>query len=267
MFDRNRKVALLFGANQKLTPPNMVTEVTRVFAAPPCGQPWQIVLVNRSGADALAAEINASGGTAVSLKADVVDPAQMERLAADFAALFTDGPPVLDTLVYASGVVGKRLGIEDEPIAEAVRILHTKTIGFELACKLFAKCMAGRNPGKPGGDIIFISSLAAGPQLPYGPLKADASYVAGSAGGEGLAGCAVGEFGRKYGVRCNVLAPGPTEGEMVQSMGADLVTALRERTILKRLPTPRDVAYQVWFWAGELHSAETGQYLQMTCGL
>ena len=69
------------------------------------------------------------------------------------------------------------------------------------------------------------------------------------------------------GIRANVIAPGITETDMLESMTEDVVRETVMSTDLKRLGIPNDIANAVLYLASDLSSYITGQVLRVDGGM
>jgi 3-oxoacyl-[acyl-carrier protein] reductase len=69
------------------------------------------------------------------------------------------------------------------------------------------------------------------------------------------------------GIRANVIAPGITETDMLESMSEEVIRDTVMSTDLKRSGMPRDIANAVLFLASNLSSYVTGQVLRVDGGM
>jgi len=112
-----------------------------------------------------------------------------------------------------------------------------------------------------GGRIVLVGSVSAQIGTP-----GQAAYAASKAGLEALARVAAVELGR-YGLTCNVVAPGAIDSGMFRSVAERAVTNIVRRTALRRLGTPREVAGVVRFLLGPDASYISGQTIVVDGGL
>jgi NAD(P)-dependent dehydrogenase (short-subunit alcohol dehydrogenase family) len=114
---------------------------------------------------------------------------------------------------------------------------------------------------RPGASVIFISSGAG-----HDPLENLSAYGVGKAALNHLATVLAQEWGPK-GVRVNIVSPGGTAKEPVDY---DHLTDGQKETIantaLRRIGTADDVADAVLFYASDLSSFVTGQWLRVNGG-
>ncbi|MEL7116634.1 MAG: SDR family oxidoreductase, partial [Pseudomonadota bacterium] len=81
---------------------------------------------DQAGAEAVAADVEAAGGTAVLLQGDMADPADIDRIFADFDAAF----PRLDALVNNAGIsaAGRFEALELDAMLKVIDINLTGAI-------------------------------------------------------------------------------------------------------------------------------------------
>ncbi len=114
---------------------------------------------------------------------------------------------------------------------------------------------------QPGGSVIAISSGAA-----HDPLEGLSAYGAAKAALNQMAMVLAQEWGPR-GVRVNVVSPGgtaidPPDYDHLTQRQRDAIAA----TALRRLGTAADVADAVLFFASDLSSFVTGQWLRVNGG-
>ena len=101
------------------------------------------------------AEIEAQGGKALALQADVADEAQVMAM---FAALDA-GLGTLSALVNNAGILFQQANIEQLTAERINQVLSTNVTGYFLCCREAVKRMALRH-GEQGGAIVNVSSAA-----------------------------------------------------------------------------------------------------------
>lgn len=213
------------------------------------------VVINYAGdvraAAAVAADIEAAGGRALTAQADVADPAAVRRMFDAAEAAFGG----VDVLVNNAGV------LQQAPLVDVDDAQFDHIIAINLKGSFNAMREAGRRL-REGGHIINFSSSLVGTLLPtYG------AYVASKAAVEGMTPILAKELrGRR--ITVNAVAPGPTATELfLKGKPEALVEQLAEAAPLERLGTPEDIANVVSFLAGPDGGWVNGQVLRANGGL
>jgi 3-oxoacyl-[acyl-carrier protein] reductase len=111
------------------------------------------------------------------------------------------------------------------------------------------------------GEIINVSSVVG----VYGNIG-QANYSAAKAGLIGLTKTLSKELGKK-GIRVNAVAPGFIQTHMTASLPEKVLMAMKDKTPLKRLGLPSDVAYAIMFLASEEANFINGIVLPVDGGL
>lgn len=113
------------------------------------------------------------------------------------------------------------------------------------------------------GSIINISSVVG----EYGNIG-QSNYAASKAGVIGLSKTWAKEFSRKgENIRVNAIAPGYVNTEMMATVPEKVLDSIREKTMLKRLGEPIEIANAALFLASSESSYITGQLLSVNGGL
>lgn len=191
----------------------------------------RVALVARTGTDIdeLAAEIDASGGHATALEADISDDATVERVFDEAEQRL--GP--LDVLVNNAGIPTRRpFEVADYPTADFDRILEVNLRGAFLCARAALRRMRERRAGTIV-NIGSISGIRAAPDvLPYSVAKF---------GIEALSQTILAEA-TKYGIKTHVVAPGVTNSSIWDRKEVPLPADVRARML-----EPSDVADVVLF--------------------
>ncbi|HEX2574115.1 MAG TPA: SDR family oxidoreductase [Polyangia bacterium] len=195
------------------------------------------------------AAIEAKGGRALAIRADVGVTADIERLFAEAEARL--GPP--DIVVASAGIsVFKPHAMVTAEEFDRIFAVNTRGVFFVLQ-------EAARRV-RDGGRIVQIST--AGTLVPY---PAAGLYSGSKAAAELFASCLAKELGPR-GVTVNSVAPGATRTEGL-IMPEEAIAQLVAQTPLGRLGEPRDIADVVAFLVSEEGRWLTGQNLHATGGI
>jgi 3-oxoacyl-[acyl-carrier protein] reductase len=196
------------------------------------------VVVNYAGsagkAREVVGEIEAAGGRALAVQADVGNPDDVARLFREAAGAFGS----IDVVVNNAGIM------PTGPIAEGDVAMFDKVIATNLRGAFLVLAQAARQVA-PGGRIIAFSSSVIAKSFPgYG------AYIASKAGVEGLVHVLANEL-RGRNVTVNAVAPGPTATELFLTGKNDAqIAQLGKGAPLERLGQPEDIANVVSFLAG-----------------
>jgi 3-oxoacyl-[acyl-carrier protein] reductase len=209
---------------------------------------------DQAGADRVAARIRDMGATAIAIKANVSDPADVARLFAETKAKF-GAPSVLvnNAGVFKFGPLGS---ITPE---EFRRQFDTNVLGTLLASQ-----QAEKHFPEAGGSIINISSIASFSAMPNSSV-----YAATKAAVDQLTRALAKELGPR-GIRVNAVAPGHTVTEGLESAGlvnAEMDNNVIAGTPLGRLGRPVDIAPAVVFLASDAAAWITGERIASSGGL
>ncbi len=213
---------------------------------------------NAEAAKATAAEIEAAGGGAFALQADV---GSIEQLGRFFEALDAElaarrGDPRFDILVNNAGVA------DFGPVTTCTEEAFDRVFAVNVKGPFFTTQHALPRL-RDGGRIINVSSNLSRHPMPqflaYCMTKAAINNFT-----EGLAA----ELGRR-GITVNTLAPGLTATDMNAGMREDarVTQAFSAMTALGRVGTVEDIAAAAAFLASPDSGWVTGQYLEASGGL
>jgi NAD(P)-dependent dehydrogenase (short-subunit alcohol dehydrogenase family) len=220
---------------------------------------WAVCLTYRAdeaAAGSVVADIEAAGGTAAAVRADVADEADV--LAA-FAAADALGP--VAALVANAGIGAAKARVDELTAERVQRILAVNVLGPILCCREAVRRLSARHGG-PGGSIVLVSSAAARLGSPGEYVDYAASKGAVDTLGLGLAREVSGE-----GIRVNVVRPGIIETDIHASGGQpDRVARLGPSVPIGRAGHPVEIADAVVWLLSDQASYVTGSVLDVAGG-
>ena len=213
-----------------------------------------------SSAQEVAERIQAGGGQALAIRADVSRAEDVEGLVSQAVERFGR----LDVLVNNAGVypLSPLLDMADH---EWEQVLAANLTGTHYCTQRAARAMIelskGRDNGKSSGSIINISSIEAA-----STAFAHSHYTAAKAGVEQYTRNAALELGGA-GIRVNAVAPGLIDRPGLAQAWPDGVKRWMDRVPLARLGTPEDIADACLFLASPLARWITGVTLTVDGGV
>ena len=207
---------------------------------------------NEHAARALAEEINAQGGRAVALSADLADEAQAQALVAECEAKLGE----IDVLVNNAGISKQGL-LTDLSAADWQKMFGVHVDGAFYLSRAVLPAMIRKKAGR----IIQISSMWG-----ISGGSCEVAYSAAKAALIGFTKALAKEVGPS-GITVNCVAPGVIDTPMNAHLSADDLAALADETPLCRIGTPAEVANAVAFFAGDQSSFITGQVLAVDGGI
>jgi len=213
-----------------------------------------IVNYNRSadGAADAVADIEARGGTATAVQADVSDSAQAQALIQ--AAL--DTYQGMDILVNNAGVTRDQvLLMMKEDDWDTVIQVNLKSL--YNTCKAACRKMVRQRSGR----IINITSVVG-----IAGQGGQTNYAAAKAGIIGFTKSLAKELGPR-GITVNAVAPGLVPTDLTADLPEDMRQAAIDQTPLRRVGEAQDIAYAVAFLASDEAAFITGTVLPVDGGL
>ena len=212
---------------------------------------------NAAAAQAVVDEIEAQGGQALALQADVI---QEDDVLALFAAIDTTWGR-LDALVNNAGIVDVSCRVDAMDVARLKRMFETNVVGSFICAREAVLRMSTRYGGR-GGTIVNVSSAAARLGSPGQYVDYAASKGAIDTFTIGLAKELAAE-----GIRVNGVRPGIIDTEIHASGGepnrAQLVGA---QVPMQRPGTAEEVAQAIVWLMGPQSSYSTGTLLDVSGG-
>jgi 3-oxoacyl-[acyl-carrier protein] reductase len=179
---------------------------------------------------------------------DVADMAAVERAAAQLSQL--------DILVNNAGYAGPTVPLDQYPAEEWRRVIDINLLGTFNVCRAAVPIL--RKAG--GGHIINISSLAGKEGTPnasaYSAAKAGVIALTKSLGKE-LAGA---------GVLVNAVAPAAVRTRLLEQMSPAHVQIMIDKSPMRRLMEPGEVADMVMWLCSDSCSFNTGAVFDLSGG-
>ena len=204
------------------------------------------------------------GSEALVVPTDISDVASVATLAQKTREHFGR----VDILVNNSGIAGPTAPLWEITPDDWEATFAVNVTGTFLCCRAFLPVMIEQ----ASGSIIMIGSMTG-----KRPLLGRTPYSASKLALVGLARTLAWETG-PYGIRVNVISPGPVEGERIEMVfrkqaevkGISIDEArqafLRDSP-LNRLVPPQDVAAAAVFLASDRASSITGEDLNVSAGI
>jgi NAD(P)-dependent dehydrogenase (short-subunit alcohol dehydrogenase family) len=206
---------------------------------------------------AVVAEIRSRSGRALFVPGDVAEPENARRLVDEARRAFGG----VDVAVACAGTLG--LGAAGEISIDVWK--RTLSVNLDAVFHLLqASLPAMRERGS--GAVVVIGSIAAFKGFPN-----HAAYCAS----KGALVALVRQVAIDYGpqIRINVLSPGPVDTPLIRDSAAafpdpaQAIAQVAERTLMKRLGSPEDVARAALFLASEDSAWMTGTSLTLDGGI
>ena len=205
---------------------------------------------NLEAAKTLVDEIEAAGGRAMAVAADVTDAAAIEAMVAQVVERFgTIAVLVNNAGVCTSAAVGEM---------DAAMIDRELSVNVKSVVLVTQACLPHMGEG---GAIVNVSS-----NLAFAPLPGMTLYCAAKA----AVACLTQGFARELGargIRVNAVAPGATRTAMTAWIDDVSLAAISGQTPLGRIGEPMDIAGAVAFLASAEASWITGRTLMIDGGL
>jgi 3-oxoacyl-[acyl-carrier protein] reductase len=241
----NGKVAIVTGASSGIG-----SGIAKAF-----GAEGAVVIVNyrngKDSADAVVASIEAAGGTAVALQADMSKSADVARL---FDTVVVDHGKV-DVLVNNAGVAVFEM-VADMTEEAFHQQFDVNVLGYFLATR-----EAVKHFGEAGGSIVNISSI-----LSTHPSAGGTVYSATKGAVDNMTYGLARELGPRN-IRVNAIMPGYTNTPATDGKFAgDLRDRLLAETPLGRVGEPEDIAPTAVFLASDDSHWISGESIRVTGG-
>ena len=208
-----------------------------------------------------AATVDALGSDAAFDRVDVTDRAIVGNWVQSVLERFGR----LDILVNNAGIVRDSLLVKFKD-GELVRQMPEEDFDLVVAINLKGvyNCTQAVVPAmiRQGGGVILNATSIVGIDGNIGQTN----YIATKAGVIGMTKSWARELGR-HNIRVNAVAPGFTATEILNSMPAKVLDAMKARTPLGRLGQPGDIANAYLFLASDEASFISGDVLRVDGGI
>ncbi|MEK9951655.1 MAG: SDR family oxidoreductase [Curvibacter sp.] len=212
---------------------------------------------NSLAADEVVRQIRAGGGTAMAVRADVADEAQVQAMFEQIDAKFGR----LDALVNNAGVVDTTQRVDEQNLARWQRMFAINVFGTMLCAREAVRRMSTRHGGR-GGAIVNVSSVAA-------TLGAAGQYVdyAAAKGAVDVFTLGLAREVAAEGIRVNAVRPGIIATEIHASGGQPgRAQRLAPQIPLQRPGTAQEVANAIAWLLSDEASYATGSIVDITGG-
>lgn len=212
---------------------------------------------NREAAETVVKYIEANGGRAVAVAADVSNEEEVVRLFETCDR--TLGP--LTGLVNSAGILEKQMRFEAMSADRWARVLATNVIGSFLCAREAVRRMSMRHGGR-GGAIVNLSSAAA-------RLGSPGEYVdyAASKGAVDTMTVGLAQEVAEEGIRVNAVRAGFIYTEMHASGGEpNRVDRVKSFVPMKRGGTADEVAHAIVWLLSDEASYTTGSFIDVSGG-
>lgn len=195
--------------------------------------------------------VEAAGGNAFPVRADVSIAANVERMIAEV----TNGMGPVDLLVNNAGV------FDYVSHTETTRAIWHRTIEVNLTgAYLVTWAVKDTMIARGYGRIVNMTSISA-----LDPRPMSIAYAASKAGLVGLTKSVAAALA-PHNIRVNAVAPGLIETEILDGVEKATLERIIDATPMKRIGTPEEVAALVFFLLSDESSFTTGQTIVSSGG-
>lgn len=212
-----------------------------------------VVDINQEAGDQVIAEITGKEGVASFEKTNISNFAEVKKMMDNVIANYGG----IDILINNAGILADaRLVKMTED--EWDRVININLKGIFLCGQAAAKVMIEKDKG---GVILNTSSVVG----IYGNFG-QSNYVASKAGVIGMTKTWARELG-KSNIRVNAVAPGFMKTEIIKDMPEKIINYMIEKTYLKRMGEPEDIANAFLYLASDMGKYVNGTVLSVDGGV
>lgn len=214
-------------------------------------------LKNRTAAEAVVADIEAGGGRAIAVAADVAVEAEVVRLFETVDRQLG----TLTALVNNAGILETQMRVEDMDAARLNRVLTANVTSCFVCAREALRRMSTRHGGS-GGAIVNVSSAAS-------RLGSAGEYVdyAASKGAVDTLTIGLAREVATEGIRVNAVRPGFIYTDIHASGGEPArVDRVKEFVPMKRGGHPEEVAAAILWLLSDEASYATGSFIDLAGG-
>jgi NAD(P)-dependent dehydrogenase (short-subunit alcohol dehydrogenase family) len=191
---------------------------------------------SRDAAQAVVADITASGGRAVAVQADVSQRNEVKRL---FETVDRE-LGTLTALVNNAGITGPLVPVDEIRTDDLQQVFGINVYGLYWCCGEAVRRMSTRHGGR-GGAIVNIGSIASR----YGGMPGMVAYATSKGAVDTFTMGLAKEVARD-GIRVNCVRPGTTQTDILIPLGGEKLAAqIAAATPMGRLGQPEEIAEAV----------------------
>jgi len=190
------------------------------------------------------------------IKPVYIDLSDEEQIKQGMQNIIKEKLPI-DILVNAAGVLSPKRLFTMTSMADVRNLMDVNLFAPMQLSQLATRVMMRQK----SGNIIHISSISA-----WGDDSAQLEYAVSKAAINCATKKMAAELGA-YGIRVNAVAPGLINTKMLMDEDASEVDMLRDKTYLKRIGQPEDVASMVAYLASDDAAYVTSQVIRVDGGM